>query len=345
MLLQEGIPHSVLTAKKVAKEAQIIKEAGQLGSVTVATSLAGRGTDIKLGPGVAELGGLAVVGTERMANSRIDWQLRGRAGRQGDPGLSQFFVCLEDELLIQYGGEAVNHYFEKNNHADRSNYGQPLKSSRFKKAIAHAQEKSEDNAMSTRQNTIKFDESLRIQRKKIYRLRDELIYNEIDLGDKIDDIFNKVMEDFVDSHPNLTAQELRRYVLENFSYHNNPLSKEVNPADREEVLDYLWSLYQLELEKKGERLKTDQNMEDFIRVSVLRAIDEAWVEQVDTLQQLKTFVPIRQVAQRDTTTEYFRESLESYNQMSQRVKQTIVRNVMLSTIEADREKGYTVYFV
>lgn len=123
MLLQEGIPHSVLTAKNVAKEAQIIKEAGQLGSVTVATSLAGRGTDIKLGPGVAELGGLAVVGTERMANSRIDWQLRGRAGRQGDPGLSQFFVCLEDELLIQYGGKSINRYFEKNNHSNRSNFG------------------------------------------------------------------------------------------------------------------------------------------------------------------------------------------------------------------------------
>lgn len=345
MLLQEGIPHSVLTAKNVAKEAQIIKEAGHLGAVTVATSLAGRGTDIKLGPGVAELGGLAVVGTERMANSRIDWQLRGRAGRQGDPGLSQFFVCLEDELLIQYGGKAINRYFEKNNHSDRSNFGFPLKGARYRKAITHAQEKSEDSAMSARQNTIKFDESLRIQRKKIYQLRDQLIYNEVDLADKIDDIFYEVLEDFISSHPRLTFQELRRYVLENLSYQNKLVPGDINLKDKEQVLDYLWSLYKQELEKKEGHLKTAESMEDFMRLSVLRAIDESWIEQVDTLQQLKTFVPIRQVAQRDTTSEYFRESLESYNHMAQRVKQTIVRNVMLSTIESDPEKGYKIYFV
>lgn len=345
MLLQEGIPHSVLTAKNVAKEAQIIKEAGQLGAVTVATSLAGRGTDIKLGAGVAELGGLAVVGTERMANSRIDWQLRGRAGRQGDPGLSQFFVCLEDELLIQYGGKAINRYFEKHNHSHRENFGEPLKGRRFKRAITHAQEKSEDNAMSARQSTIKFDESLRIQRKKIYQLRDELIYNKVDLSDKVNEIFLEVMKDFIDNQPNLTSQELRRYVLENFSYQDHSFSKEINPEDKQQVLDYLWTLYQIELERKEIRLNTEEKMEEFLRLSVLRAIDEAWIEQVDTLQQLKSFVPIRQVAQRDTTSEYFRESLESYNQMAQRVKQTIVRNVMLSTIEADREKGYTIYFV
>ncbi|MBG9366822.1 accessory Sec system translocase SecA2 [Streptococcus sp. NLN64] len=345
MLLQEGIPHSVLTAKNVAKEAQIIKEAGQLGAVTVATSLAGRGTDIKLGEGVAELGGLAVVGTERMANNRIDWQLRGRAGRQGDPGLSQFFVCLEDELLIQYGGKSVTKSFEKNNHSNRSNFGQPLTAGRFRRAITHAQEKSEDNAMSARQSTIKFDESLRIQRQKIYQLRDDLIYHKIDLMDKMDAIFVEVMEEFLKEHPQLTKQELRRYVLENYSYQNQPLGQSIDVSNRQQVLDYLWTLYKMELEKKEEYLETDEKMEEFMRLSVLRAIDEAWIEQVDTLQQLKNFVPMRQVAQRDTTSEYFRESLESYNQMVQRVKRSIVRNVMLSTIEADREKGYTIYYV
>lgn len=345
MLLQEGIPHSVLTAKNVAKEAQIIQEAGQLGAVTVATSLAGRGTDIKLGPGVAELGGLAVVGTERMANSRIDWQLRGRAGRQGDPGLSQFFVCLEDELLVQYGGKGINRYFEKHNHSRRANFGQPLKGGRFKRAIRHAQEKSEDKAQSARQSTIQFDESLRIQRQRIYQLRDDLIYNQIDLRERMDTIFRDVLRDFVDQHPQLSHKGLQRYVLDNYSYKNQASLQELDPRNGQAVQDYLWSLYRKELDQKQAYLETEDKLEDFLRLAVLRAIDEAWIEQVDTLQQLKTFVPIRQVAQRDATSEYFRESLESYNQMAQRVQEGIVRNVMLSTIEADPEKGHTVYFV
>lgn len=345
MLLQEGIPHSVLTAKNVAKEAQIIQEAGQLGAVTVATSLAGRGTDIKLGPGVAELGGLAVVGTERMANSRIDWQLRGRAGRQGDPGLSQFFVCLEDELLIQYGGKGINRYFEKHNHSRRANFGQPLKGARFKRAIRHAQEKSEDKAQSARQSTIQFDESLRIQRQQIYQLRDDLIYNQIDLRERMDTIFRDVLQNFVDQHPQLSQKDLQRYVLDNYSYKNQSSLQELDPRNAQAIQDYLWNLYRKELADKQAYLETEEKLEDFLRLAVLRAIDEAWIEQVDTLQQLKAFVPIRQVAQRDATSEYFRESLESYNQMAQRVQEGIVRNVMLSTIEADPEKGHTVYFV
>lgn len=345
MLLQEGIPHSVLTAKNVAKEAQIIKEAGQLGAVTVATSLAGRGTDIKLGTGVAELGGLAVIGTERMPNSRIDWQLRGRAGRQGDPGLSQFFVSLEDELVIEYGGKGVQRYFEKNNHSNRSNFGEPLRSSRFKRVLQHAQEKSEDNARSARQATIRFDESLRIQREKIYHLRDELIYNEIDLSDKIDHIFLEVISAFVTENPEISNQDFRRYILENYSYQNQSDLFTADLKTEQDRSDYLWNLYQAELAQKSQQLETEKKMEEFLRLAVLRAIDEAWIEQVDTLQQLKNFVPMRQLAQRDSTAEYFRESLESYNQMTHRIKESIVRHVMLSSVESDKETGYTIYFV
>ncbi|MBF0805609.1 MULTISPECIES: accessory Sec system translocase SecA2 [unclassified Streptococcus] len=345
MLLQEGIPHSVLTAKNVAKEAQIIKEAGQLGAVTVATSLAGRGTDIKLGTGVAELGGLAVIGTERMPNSRIDWQLRGRAGRQGDPGLSQFFVSLEDELVIEYGGKGVQRYFEKNNHSNRSNFGEPLRSSRFKRVLQHAQEKSEDNARSARQATIRFDESLRIQREKIYHLRDELIYNEIDLSDKIDHIFLEVIRAFVTENPEISNQDFRRYILENYSYQNQSDLFTADLKTEQDRSDYLWNLYQAELAQKSQQLETEKKMEEFLRLAVLRAIDEAWIEQVDTLQQLKNFVPMRQLAQRDSTAEYFRESLESYNQMTHRIKESIVRHVMLSSVESDKEAGYTIYFV
>ncbi|ATX39236.1 Protein translocase subunit SecA [Streptococcus iniae] len=345
MLLQEGIPHSVLTAKNIAKEALIIKEAGKKGTITVATSMAGRGTDIKLGEGVAALGGLAVVGTERMPNGRIDFQLRGRAGRQGDPGLSQFFVSLEDELLMQYGGKWLKRYFEKNNHVNHKKYGQALKSRQVQRIISLAQEKSEDKSVSARESTIKFDESLRVQRNKIYKLRDELIYSDMKLSSKIDDIVKEVIDDYLNTNPQFDAENLSRLVLENYSYKKPSFSQAFTNHYQESVRDYLWDLYQKEMQKKAQELRTDDKHEEFLRLSVLRAIDESWIEQVDNLQQLKAFVTMRQIAQRDSITEYYRESLESYNKMESRIKKSIVRNIMLSAIEGNADKGYSIYFV
>ena len=347
MLLQEGIPHNVLTAKNIAKEALIIAEAGQKGAVTVATSLAGRGTDIKLGTGVAELGGLAVIGTERMANSRIDWQLRGRAGRQGDPGLSQFFVSLEDELIMNYANKRLKKYFEKQNRIDRKNYGKPLISKRFSRIVAHAQHKSEDKSESARQNTIKFDESLKSQRKKIYHLRDQLIYGEVKLRDRLDKLMREYIEMYIEDnrHIGLNQNDLKRFILENFTYQLRSLPTSLDLANSKQVKDYLFYLYQLEMERKSKQLKTDSKVEEFIRLSILRAIDECWIQQVDHLQQLKTFVSMRQIAQRDSISEYLRESLESYEEMGKEVKHAIVKNVMLSTIEGKIDDGLSIYFV
>ena len=347
MLLQEGIPHNVLTAKNIAKEALIIAEAGQKGAVTVATSLAGRGTDIKLGTGVAELGGLAVIGTERMANSRIDWQLRGRAGRQGDPGLSQFFVSLEDELIMNYANKRLKKYFEKQNRIDRKNYGKPLISKRFSRIVAHAQHKSEDKSESARQNTIKFDESLKSQRKKIYHLRDQLIYGEVKLRDRLDKLMREYIEMYIEDnrHIGLNQNDLKRFILENFTYQLRSLPTSLDLDNSKQVKDYLFYLYQLEMERKSKQLKTDSKVEEFIRLSILRAIDECWIQQVDHLQQLKTFVSMRQIAQRDSISEYLRESLESYEEMGKEVKHAIVKNVMLSTIEGKIDDGLSIYFV
>ena len=347
MLLQERIPHNVLTAKNIAKEALIIAEAGQKGAVTVATSLAGRGTDIKLGKGVAELGGLAVIGTERMANSSIDWQLRGRAGRQGDPGLSQFFVSLEDELIMNYANKRLKKYFEKQNRIDRKNYGKPLVSKRFSRIVAHAQHKSEDKSESARQNTIKFDESLKSQRKKIYHLRDQLIYGEVKLRDRLDKLMREYIEIYIEDnrHIGLNQNDLKRFILENFTYQLRSLPTSLDLANSKQVKDYLFYLYQLEMERKSKQLKTDSKVEEFIRLSILRAIDECWIQQVDHLQQLKTFVSMRQIAQRDSISEYLRESLESYEEMGKEVKHAIVKNVMLSTIEGKIDDGLSIYFV
>lgn len=345
MLLQEGIAHSVLTAKNVAKEALIIKEAGQKGVVTVATSLAGRGTDIRLGEGVAELGGLAVVGTERMPNGRIDWQLRGRAGRQGDPGLSQFFVSLEDELLTQYGGRKVQHYFEKHNHTKRKNYGQPLKARRYQQAIERAQAKSEDRAMQARSSTIQFDESLRVQRSKVYALRDALIYEDTVLYEQLELVAKEAIKDYLKDHPKRHLEDFRRYILENYSYQVQQFPQHFNPDNHRSIYSYLWNLYKKELHRKAVALKTEAKFEEFLRLSVLRAIDECWVEQVDNLQQIKTYVSMRQIGQRDSVTEFYRESLLSYEKMSAAVRRSIIRNLMLSTIEGNVKDGYSIYFV
>lgn len=345
MLLQEGIPHNVLTAKNTAKEALIIQEAGRKGTVTVATSLAGRGTDIKLEEGVAELGGLAVIGTERMPNSRIDWQLRGRAGRQGDPGLSQFFVSLEDELLIQYGGKRIRKFFENRNHKPRTDYGRLLTGRRFQRAIQRAQEKSEDKAILARESTVKFDESLRVQRHKIYALRDELIYEDTKLVEQIETIFNVAVDDYITQHPVISARAFRRYILENYTYEYQQFPRKLKFSDSVAIKNYLRKIYQTELDKKAIKLKTKEKFNEFLRLSILRAIDECWIEQVDYLQQLKSFVILRQMGQRDTITEYYHESLLSYEKMAIHVKHAIVRNIMLSSIDGNQEDGYSIYFV
>lgn len=345
LLLQEGIPHNVLTAKNVAKEAEIIKEAGRKGAVTVATSLAGRGTDIKLGEGVAELGGLAVIGTERMVNSRVDWQLRGRAGRQGDPGLSQFFVSLEDELLVQHGPQWLRRYFDKHNHDQRKNYGEPLMSWRFRQAIEQAQTVSEDGAVSSRNMTIQFDESLRVQRNKIYALRDSLIFSEDNLARKVRQIIESAVNDFITANPDITETELRRYILENFTYHFKHFSTTFDVSDPEDIKKLLLDIYYQEMETKMWRLETEEKREEFYRLSILKAIDTCWIDQVDNLQQLKSFVSFRQIAQRNSVFEYYQESLDSYEKMEHDVKKLIVRNIMLSTIEGNLEKGLSIYFV
>ncbi len=345
MLLREGIAHNVLTAKNAAKEAAIIAEAGQYKAVTVATSMAGRGTDIKLGQGVAELGGLAVIGTERMANSRIDWQLRGRAGRQGDPGLSQFFVCLEDELIVKHGGHFLSRYLEKYRHQVQLEAPKRLTRPVFRRRLTLAQSKSEDEARQAREATIRFDESLRVQRLKIYHLRDQLIAGTLNLRHRIPQLIQEEVEAYLDKHDSLSLDDLNRYILDNYSYHIRqwPNGFEIN--DQKAVVSYLMTLVEEEIANKRLHLGDDSRLEEFYRLAVLRAIDHCWIEQVDTLQQLRNFVTSRSFAQRDAVMEYYRESLISYEEMSRNIRHQIVRNVMLSDIEKVQEGDLSIYFV
>lgn len=344
MLLQEGIAHSLLTANNLVKEAMIIKEAGQMGAVTVATSLAGRGTDIKLGAEVASLGGVAVLGTERMTNSRIDWQLRGRAGRQGDPGVSQFFVSLEDDLPLKQGPKWLKAYFDKNDNTNRSNYGLPLKARRFARAINQAQLKSEDEAAGMRYHTVQFDEALRIQRQLVYGLREQLINQQGSLAQTVEKIVKEMAQDFVEQRKDDSEGTLKRHILENYSYQFKQFSDSFKPASDQAVKALLWQLFSEERSRKQKLLKTEESQEEFFRLCVLKAIDSCWIEEVDHLQQLKAVVTSRSLAQRNSMYEYYQEAFRSYDNMARAVKEEVVRHVMLSTILVSRDGEKSIYF-
>lgn len=341
LLLQEGIAHNTLTAYNVAKEALIIQEAGQKGAVTCATILAGRGTDIKLGEGVSELGGLAVIGTERMANRRMDWQLRGRSGRQGQVGMSQFFVSLEDDLLTSYGPDWVKKYFKK--YGDGSSG--LLKGRRFYRAIEHAQEKSEEQGEKARQTTIQYDEPMRIQRNKIYRLRQDLLSASTNLSEKINQIAEAVIDRYLEDNPRRDEAAVKRYILDAYSYRFKSFPEELDITKDEALRSFLLALVQDELKQKQALLSTEEATEEFYRLSVLKAIDQCWIQEVDSLQQLKGVVSMRGIAQRDGMYEYYKEALTSYQKMTAVIQEQVLQNLMLSTIERDSSGKQSIYFV
>ncbi|MBZ2405246.1 accessory Sec system translocase SecA2 [Liquorilactobacillus hordei] len=344
MLLREGIAHNVLNARNVAKEAAIIAEAGQLDSVTVATSMAGRGTDIKLGQGVAQLGGLAVIGTEKMMNRRVELQLRGRAGRQGDPGFSQFYVCLEDEVIIKNGVRWLKKYFEHHRNRDFTN-PRLIKSLRFKHAINRSQKSSDSNGVKQRKNSLEFDESLRVQREKIYAQRNELIYK----TRKVEAIVETLLKKYIDYSLNkLALNESRvvlRFILDNIDYHfeDEKRLQEVI-SNRDDLKKYLLELIKQKLTKKVKELNQAE-IEDFYRTALLKAIDSSWIEEVDSLQQLRTAVASRSAGQKNPIFEYHQEAGKSYLKMQLNILTEIVHNLLLSRIGRNKDGETVLYFL
>lgn len=342
MLLQEGIPHSTLTASDSAKEAAIIREAGQKGVVTCATIMAGRGTDIRLGEGVAELGGLVVIGTERMPNSRMDWQIRGRSGRQGEPGLSQFLVSLEDELVVGHGAEWLRRWRQAQ--ASRPSQS-PLRGRRFHRAVAQAQQRSEDESVLSRRLTIGYDESLRVQRTKIYALRQRLLTGEEDVVALGQSIVQREIHRFLSTYPRRSKQMVHRYVLDSFTYRMPQLPADLAVCEDDQVARFLYQLFEQEMAVKAQIFQTADDQVAFYRTALLKAIDEAWVEEVDTLQQLKGVITTRVTAQRDSLSEYIKASHASYQSMTQAIEHRTLRHLMLSTVTVDEKGTYSLYFV
>jgi preprotein translocase subunit SecA len=329
MLLREKIPHNVLNANNAFWEADIIKEAGQLKAVTVATSMAGRGTDIQLGKGVRELGGLAVIGIGRMANIRQERQARGRAGRQGDPGFSQFFVSLEDDVVTDNGPSKIDRYVEGTHHISQR---------KLRKVINGAQKTGEEIAVYSRKKALDYDVVLQLQRKLMYATRDQLL----DGAGLSQEMFLEIAEDNIDqflrSHRHLERKQLTRYFLDNISYKLDDKIQWMPCNERKMVRQYLLGRVKDRLREQASTLNSRAKMNDFMRVAALNAIDDAWVEQVDYLQQLQAAVSGRASAQRNLVYEYQKEALESFREMEASIRRNIMRNILLSSVYLDEER-------
>lgn len=336
LLLAEMIPHSVLNAYNDAKEAQIIKEAGQKGSVTVATLMAGRGTDIKLGPGVKELGGLAVIGTEKMQNVRMELQLRGRAGRQGDPGYSKFFVSLEDEVVQKNSAKRIEKYWRK--HKDQPT-DRPLRS-KYQKIVASAQVASDNSARKQRQLTLAFDESVKTQREKVYHQRNEFIFQADDFEYDVLALIKKDVDEFLQQGQTTKAQ-IERYIFDNISYEAHFLPEKIDNA---QVKEMILQLAQTELKRKADILKDPVQLRNFYRLCLLKAIDTSWIEEVDTLEQLKNLITARTSAQRNPVYEYHFEAKRAYQAMQANLRRLALQNLLLSTITVKKDGSLDVYF-
>ena len=344
LLLREGIAHNLLNANNAPREAQIISESGQKGAVTVATSMAGRGTDIKLGPGVAELGGLVVVGTERMMNQRIDLQIRGRSGRQGDPGRTKFFVSLEDDLMKNWGPDWIQETYHDYDVDRRIDATKALTKRKYRNLVERAQNASESSGQASRRMTLEFAESMNIQRDLVYKERDRLIKKE----GRLDDIVEQVVRDvFAQVSKNKDYEEpiaFYRYILDNVSYQVDLLKNHQSFRSNKMKENFLWEIAQDELETKYKILGTDEVVAQFQRMAILKAIDENWVEQVDYLQQLRTALTGQYTNQKNPLVEFFQEAYQSFERMKLLSKEQMIRNLLLSRVEINKKGEIVLHF-
>ena len=337
LLTNQKIPHNVLNANNAFWEADIIKEAGQMNAVTVATAMAGRGTDIKLGEGVEELGGLAIIGIGRMNNIRQERQARGRAGRQGAPGNSRFYISLEDEIVTDYGAPYIRKYMEKGRHFSKG---------RIHRLICNAQKLCEESAVLSRRQALNYDEVMQKQRQLIYSMRDELLDGGRIGKERLMQIAENNIQTFVGGFSGkqlVSRQAVSRYLLDNISYQMDDISDSILQG-KESVTQYLRKQVEAALQEQESRIGDDETMEEFVRVATLRALDDAWVEEVDYLQQLQSAVAGRTSAQRNPVFEYRKDALESFGQMEQTVVRNVMRNILLSEVSYDAEGRMQILF-
>ncbi|HGQ4470409.1 TPA: accessory Sec system translocase SecA2 [Streptococcus pneumoniae] len=342
LLFREGIAHNVLNANNAAREAQIISESGQMGAVTVATSMAGRGTDIKLGKGVAELGGLIVIGTERMESQRIDLQIRDRSGRQGDPGMSKFFVSLEDDVIKKFGPSWVHKKYKDYQVQDMT---QPevLKGRKYRKLVEKAQHASDSAGRSARRQTLEYAESMNIQRDIVYKERNRLIDGSRDLEDVVVDIIERYTEEVAADHY-ASRELLFHFIVTNISFHVKEVPDYIDVTDKTAVRSFMKQVIDKELSEKKELLNQHDLYEQFLRLSLLKAIDDNWVEQVDYLQQLSMAIGGQSASQKNPIVEYYQEAYAGFEAMKEQIRADMVRNLLMGLVEVTPKGEIVTHF-
>ncbi|MTT31577.1 preprotein translocase subunit SecA [Terrilactibacillus sp. BCM23-1] len=337
MLKRKGIPHNVLNAKNHAREAEIVENAGQVGAVTIATNMAGRGTDIKLGEGVKELGGLFIIGTERHESRRIDNQLRGRAGRQGDPGVSRFYLSLEDELMRRFGSERMAGMMEKLGMAD----DQPIESKLVSRSVEAAQKRVEGNNFDARKQLLQFDDVMRQQREIIYKQRAEVLESE-NIRPDIEAMIHRIIEAHVNAHtPNNQVPEewdlqaIVDYINAQLFDEGTVSIEDLQGKDPEEMVEFLEAKAIESYDEKEERF-TPERMREFERVIMLRAVDTKWMDHIDAMEQLREGIHLRAYGQIDPFQEYNFEGFKMFEEMVASIEEEVVNYLMRAEIEEEQ---------
>ena len=337
MLTKAKLPHEVLNAKNHLREAEIIAKAGEKGAITIATNMAGRGTDIKLGEGVKELGGLCVLGTERHESRRIDNQLRGRAGRQGDPGYSQFFISFEDELMRRFGTDKIKTMIQSVGYDET----QPIRSKMFSKSVETAQKKVEGNNYDMRKTLLDYDNIVSEQRKIIYEKRNEILDTD-DIHSLIIEIFKDYVFEFVDSHmaPEgyLTENDLKA-IENNFNtiLKNQKLDlSNYKDKKEQETIDYVTEIVIKDYEEKIKDVPKEM-LDDFERYIALRVIDDAWVEHINSMEHLKEGIGLRGYAQTNPLQAYALEGYDIFDKMQDNIDANIVNFLLKLNVNINRK--------
>ena len=342
LLRAEGIPHEVLNAKNHFKEAEIIMSAGQRGAVTIATNMAGRGTDIKLGKGVKELGGLCVIGTERHESRRIDNQLRGRSGRQGDPGATQFYLSLEDDLMKRFGGEKMQAIWERLNLTDEGD-DNFIQSKMLTRQVESSQKRVEGNNYDTRKSVLEYDEVMREQREIIYSQRLQIINEENSLEKVTKGMIRRTIHRVVESHTLTDQKEWNLEGIVDFAHNSICAPDELSISDLEgksaTEIEGILNEKAMEIYKeKQEQLNGDNQMLEFEKVVILRVVDRKWTDHIDDMDQLRQSVGLRGYAQIDPLTEYQTEGYERFQQMIAAIDYDVTRILMKSQIRQNLQR-------
>ena len=342
-LVAAGVPHEVLNAKNHYREAQIIMNAGQRGAVTIATNMAGRGTDIKLGPGVRELGGLCVIGTERHESRRIDNQLRGRSGRQGDPGESQFYLSLEDDLMKRFGSERIKVFMERMNLSEEESV---IKSKMLTRQVESAQKRVEGNNYDIRKQVLQYDDVMREQREIIYKQRQDVITADRVLAPEIKAMMKRTIERQVEGHFLGSKDEAidgiikfaHTTLVEDGTLH----AESFKSMNKKEIIDELYELALRVYDSQVKKLRDEDRIREFQKVLILRVVDNKWTDHIDAMDQLRNAVSLRGYAQNNPIVEYQSESFNMFNDMIGAIEFEVTRLMMKAQIHDNIERERSV---